>query len=87
MKGKPRLDNGKPRSERIKHIRNKTLAFHSNEKKQSVSRTNQLMLDKLIDISKRKYSASTPRQLMYGPVSLNAKNRKDETRRIATENE
>jgi hypothetical protein len=78
--GNARLDNSPPRSQRIKSTRNKTLKFHQSEHKNSVTKDNAFMLDKLVKINGRKLSQTFREN--FGPKSMNNKNRRDEIKRI-----
>ena len=83
---------------KFKAEKRKTQAFQQSEKNIVISRENQILLSKLVDISNGKWSsvpssnatsrkkASASQGRMYKPTSLNLGVRKKETERIEREN-
>ena len=84
--GRATVDTKPPISQNVTSCRNTTKRFHLSQNKSAISRDNQMMLGKLIDISKRKYNktfgASHPL-----PKTLNERNRREDNRRIIAENQ
>ena len=75
--------------------RKKTKEFLTNEKNISINKDNQILLNKLVEISSGKWSSIAPppkkssvrtQSVKYGPTSLNMGVRKRETERIEKEN-
>lgn len=76
---------------RILNNRLKSHEFEANERINEIKRNNQLLLDKLLDISKGKFAAPgmkhvQPKKKRAGPKSLNFVTKKKELERIDTEN-
>ena len=85
-KRKSSIDTSPPKSQQVVSCRQKTKAFTNTQTKSEITRENQLMLGKLIDISQRKQNRP------YGgvpqlPKTLNELNRREDNRRIVAENQ